>query len=258
MNINFLSCNYWPFHLLFFISSIIILPGCNDEEGFPHAGDAAIQGELKFIDAVTGNSKYVPVGADIEVFFEDSELPDFTFKTTEKGKYIFTPQAIGDYKLRFSHTDSTLQYSSSLVKPEDIDTLRISEFQKIEYRDTIDVKVSESNKIVESVTLDTKITGLRVIAKDSLGNRLNNIQICLYNNEKFYKDNFPNCGGSLKYITTNADGIAFFSGLEPIKYFINARGNVGKVTLNNHYSPEAQVVRIPISNSIEELEFILK
>lgn len=256
MKINFLKYRYILIYLLLCLS--ISLQGCNNEDDFPHAGNASVQGELTYIDVVTGNTKEVPIGAEVEVFFENNLLPDFTVKTTENGKYSFKPQAIGNYTFKFKFIDSTLQFSSALVKPEDIDTLKANQYKALEYSYTKDFQIAADTKIVEHIVLNASITGIRITAKDALGNKLSNVQLCVYNNESFYNLNFPNCAGSIKYINTNDEGIALLAGLETVKYYINARAKLGNIQISNHYLPEAQIVHNETANTIKPIDLILK
>lgn len=245
--------------LLLVISSLTFLPSCDDEDEFDFIGNASIAGKLQYQDALSGSAKDVPKGTAFQVYFEGQTIPLYEGQTTQDGFWSYDPVAVGSYTIEVSRKDTLLQFLSELVRKEDLDTTRSMESIIIDYKASSTLSVSRDEQKQNDLLLLFEATGLRLAVKDENGQPIPRASLCLYGNETFYSANFPNCGGSLKYIETDENGIALFAGLQPNKsYFVNARARAGVLEIDNHDNVNSQTFNTGNLGLITDGEIILK
>lgn len=240
-------------------SSIGFLKGCTDEDEFEFIGNSSIEGKLQYQDVKSGSVKDVQKGTLYQVYFESQTTPILVGQTTQDGFWSYVPPAIGSYTIEISRKDTLIQFLSNLVRMEDLDTTRSNEFIILEYRSSSSVSVIKNEQKQSDIILVFDGTGLRVAVKDENGQPIKGASLCLYSNETFYLANFPNCGGSLKYIETDENGSALFLGLLPnTTYYINGRAKVGVVNISNHDDSNSQKLKTGSTGEIIKSDLILK
>jgi|GEM_PF-3385120 len=238
---------------------LIFLLACNKADEVDFAGDNENIIAAKYIDAISGQVKDLPAGAEVNVYFEGNASPMASVKLTKLGGFSYKAPAIGRYKVVMIKRDTLLQFNAALLKPADMDPDRKNDLYYMVYSDSTSFNVAANSKSQNAVNLKANLTGIRIKAVDVLGNALAGASLCVYNNLDFYQRNAPNCGGSIKYLQTNASGIALLSGLKPNStYYINAKGKAGVVELNNSYHLSAQTFTSGAAQTIKEVEVTLK
>jgi len=220
-----------------------------------------ISGQLTYEDIVSGK-KAAPAGTKVSVFFEKNTTPASTFLTTDSGKYVFTPQSKGSYRLTFSVVDTVLNYDAALIQKADIDSTRKSASHVVFYNKTakdITASVSDDKSIYTvDVDLTAVETGLKLLVNDSKGNPIPGARVCLYSNQTFASQNAPNCGGCLVYLSTDVNGQIVFTGITPGTYYINARADVGVIHLNNQFSGSVKSAAVATSGNISQATVVLQ
>jgi hypothetical protein len=248
---------FWQFSLMLVCS--IILFRCKPNDEVPYAGNASVQGKLQYTDAVSGLLIDLPKGQVFNVFVNNTPSPYVTDTTKVAGYYSYYAPAIGSYQFTFKYLDTILQFDSTLVRKVDLDTLRKSEYDTVGYAASSTQALVKDQVANKAINLLPTITGIRIKATDSLGNILPNVSLCVYDNLNFYNQNFPNCGGSIKYISTNHLGVALITGLSPNStYYINAQVMIGTYLASNHYAVTAQTFVTNGKGTINPLTVILK
>lgn len=182
----------------------------------------------------------VPAGAIIHISFNGIPQVQLTTRTTQKGSYSFSPQAVGSYTLRFTYTDTLISYNAAIRQKEDLDETRATSKVINTYElNAPEIQVKKDNEIyLKNALLTTSATMLSITVTDDMGNPIRDSRICIYTNKSFAEQNSPYCGGSVAYLSTDGTGKATFSGLENKKYYINARAEVGSAKLNNLWLAE--------------------
>ncbi|MDX5422136.1 MAG: hypothetical protein LPK14_07775 [Hymenobacteraceae bacterium] len=248
-------------HRIWIIVSAVLLASCVADK-VDYAGNSQIYGSLLYQDLATGAVRLVPAGAAVQALYVgDGNAPAQAFKTSEAGKFSFRPQVEGTYALRFTFEDTLQQYRAALVEKQDRDTARVDAGKRIRYTGEIpSVKVEGNNKFYaqEVILQATAQTGLKLIVTDEQKNPLRDVRVCLYANKAFADQNAPYCGGSLAYLSTNESGEVFFAGLEPKAYYVNARGTIGAVRVNNKWSEEMGVTVSLVAGQVVSDTVVLK
>lgn len=241
--------------LLFFIP---IIQGCNPDIELHPVRNISITGKLKYRDLKSGTEKDLPKPADFNVFLEGSNFTVFAGKSYGGGIWSYSPLVEKRHTVEFSMKDTILQFQSKLVKKEDLDTIRSDEFLILEYKATSSFDVKDEVQKIDALLL-SEGTGLQLTVKDENGQPIRGASLCLYSNETFYSSNFPNCGGSLKYLETDNNGTVLFLGLSPnTGYFINCKAKIGILDINNHYDAAAQKFNTGNSGQILSADLIIK
>jgi len=235
------------------------LLACNKEDEVDFVGDNENIITAKYTDAISGQVKDVPAGAEVNIYFEGNPGPIASTKLNKLGLFSYKAPAIGQYKVVLIKRDTLLQFNAALLKPADMDPDRKNDLYHMVYSDSTTFSVQANSSTQNAVNLKANLTGIRIKAVDVSGNTLAGVSLCVYNNLDFYQRNAPNCGGSIKYLQTNADGIALLSDLKPnAVYYINAKGKSGVVELNNRYDFSAQTLTSGAAQTIREVVVILK
>ncbi|WP_264529229.1 hypothetical protein [Flavobacterium sp. N502540] len=241
------------------IFSFVLLLSCDKENEAEYVGDVLSTINLQYLNAATGLKEDVRKGASISIFYNDASTPIYTGKTTASGIFAYKTPAIGKYKIMVKQTDTIIQFNSSLVTDLDADSLRVDELGYIPYSYSNNFEIVRDSKIELNSELKPETTGLRLKAKDEKGNLLSNAKVCLYNNLNFYTANFPNCGGSIKYLSTNSKGIILLTDLAAnTTYYVNAKGKIGLLEISNHYDIKAQTFTSGTNGEIKDADIILK
>ncbi|RXM44166.1 hypothetical protein BOW57_09760 [Flavobacterium sp. YO64] len=241
------------------IFSFVLLLSCDKENEAEYVGDALSTINLQYLNAATNLKEDVRKGASISIFYNDASTPIYTGKTGASGIFSYKARAIGKYKIMVKQTDTIIQFNSSLVTELDADSLRADEFGYVAYSYSNNFEIARDSKIELNSELKPETTGLRLKAKDENGNLLANVNVCVYNNLNFYTANFPNCGGSIKYLSTSSKGMILLTDLAPnTTYYINAKGKIGLLEINNHYDLKAQTFTSGPEGEIKEADIVLK
>lgn len=249
--------NYLLTSILFF--SFVLFLNCDNDNEVAYVGEATIAAKLQFSEAISGRLTDVPAGARVSIYYENSPTALYSGATTEGGLFTYKAPAIGKYHMIVQRKDTILQFNSTLVKQADIDTLRSNEFEYISYTGSDDFQIQKNSRVERTIVLEPALTAIRLKTKDQAGNVLRNVSFCVYDNVDFYNSNFPYCGGSIKYLSTNNEGIALLTGLNAnTMYYINAKGKIGVVEVSNHYEWEAQIVVSGEQSSIKDVDLVLK
>lgn len=228
--------------LIMLLGLVTLVMACNKNQ-IDYIGRSQISGSLSFQNS-TG-SYPAPIGSLVSVRLNNSVDPTYTFKTTEKGRYKFSPQVKGTYIFDFTVMDTVMQYNAALRQKVDLDSARASIRLPIAYTKTSEpavFSVTQSNvPLTKDVVVTGSLTGVKIIVTDEQGNPVRDARVCLYLNRDFADKNSPNCAGSVAYLSTDGSGAALFLGLEAKSYYFNARASVGSVSINNQWSAEMKL-----------------
>lgn len=236
-----MKTKHWLYQISF--AALFAWVGCKRNDEVAYAGNATLQGKLQYTQAVSGQLTDLPTGQSFSVFLNGAAAPYYTGSTTLVGYYSYHAPAAGSYRLTFKRVDSVLQFNSAIVKKADLDTLRKNEYDTIGYAGTLSQQLVRDQIAEGALTLQPTITGIRITATDANGSTLSNVSLCVYSNKTYYDQNYPNCGGSLKYLSCDKSGIALLAGLLPATtYYVNAQASIGNYAVSNHYSADAQKV----------------
>lgn len=223
---------------------------------------AQITGRLFYIDPITGKEIDAPQNTPVKVAFNTNGIQyyGYSFKTTDEGRLYFQPSVAGSYDLIVTVTDSVLQFDPTIVVPkEDLDSTRKAEYALIDFTDSTHFQIGRGNSFFsQDFKLMQDMTSLLLILKDEAGNTLKGMRVCIYDNETFASENSPYCGGALAYLETNEKGEALFTGLQPKVYYVNARGTVGKVNINNQFTDAIKTTDALQKGTVSSKEIILK
>lgn len=245
--------------IIFLLSSFVFLQSCEEEDEYEFIGNASMEGKLQYQDVKSGGVKDVPKGATIQVYYNSKTVPIYVGQTSQNGFWSYVPPAIGSYTIEFSKQDTLFQFLPKLIQKEDLDTTRTTELITINYKISSTLFVNRDEHKQNDLLLVFEGAGLRLAVKDENGQPLKGAAVCLYSNETFYSANFPNCGGSLKYIESDESGIALFIGLMPnTTYYVNARAKAGILYINNHYNFDSQTFNTGDSWQIIARDLLLK
>lgn len=225
--------------IFLFLSLFVLFVNCKNDEKVEFVVDGQINGTLKYNEIKTNTARDVPAGSSIRVANSNNKVSTFT--TKQDGVYTYT-STIGDtYTFDISIEDSVLQFDKSLVDKGSIDTIRNDIYLSVDYSDSFSVTINQDNPLInKNVVLASENTGLRVLLTDSLGNPLPRVDVCLYNNKYFFEQNLSDCGGSIRYLRSDENGEVLFIGLKPVSYYVNARGQIGSVAIDNHFEGAIQ------------------
>jgi len=237
---------------------IFLLTSCVKDE-IKFLGSTQIYGSVKFNHPVRGEL-LLPSNQMVNIVLNDNLNPFLSFKTSEAGRYSFKPFREGKYTFEFGYSDTLLQYDASLVRREDIDTLKKSSFGVMHFRGKAEnVLVDGSYKAYQKdIVLLPEDTGLKLFVTDDQNRPLYGSRVCLYTNQIIAQQNAPFSGGAFAYLSSDINGYVLFTGLQAQTYYINASGKFGVVSLTNQWSSDMKSAKPNKDGEITVKQIILK
>ncbi len=198
-----------PLHKIFYSilvsASFAAFTSCHKKDTF---SENKLTGKLHLNDTILKKGILIPQ-ADVDVLLSYSNnFSDYIFKTktNNEGSFSFSYQPTGT---------APLLMLAKTIKDNIIYT-GISETATFSSSGSLVMYPQVSN-------------GIKVIARDSQGNLLPNVSICLFSSQLVLS--IDDCSLAVKNQTTNESGVAFFTSLSPGSFFILAKTAFGNLNL---------------------------
>jgi len=196
---------------ILFILSVFFLSACDEE--LPESdltGDKYIRGRLFLVDTLTQQANGLPLAKKkITISYTSSSDPNnFLMSTTtdEEGYFIFQnlKNAIV-YTIRYEEKVGDIIYTANKEVKAPNDTMRLNAF-----------------------IATSKQPGFYFTVLDPAGNRISNINVCVYKNELLFNESTA-CEASDFQLKSDVYGRVYKFGILPGKYFLKATTKINNV-----------------------------
>jgi hypothetical protein len=218
------------------LSCLIVLWRC--EKSRIYNGNQQIKGAVLFENALTGKQDTAK-GASITLNRSYKQKKRGSFSKEDVSEEYNLVSASGTFTLNYlSSKDLSIRVTYNQLMPGSKSAITYS------LEENIDDKSGTYNPVLKWNGIGCH---LKITVTDSLGNPLENAQVCLYRNQKFMETNGSSCAGSAYSAITNKYGIALFANIEPAEYFFAGSLSAGSIVLTNK-SPVSNKSTGAISN----------
>lgn len=201
-----------------------------------------IKGSIVYTNTITGISTPITTGLTGTITSVDDiiQLPNNGSASISSNAYTFGPLLSKRYELKFSYTDS---YG-----------------QKYSKRDTIDLNTFTGPLVFKNYQLVWEPSTVLITAvTDSLNNPIAGAEVYLYNNYLFLTQYKANPSAAISNAITNANGIAVFTNVNPIKNFRYVLKKIANDTLTNFDTNFVPASELPlILNQVNHRTDIVK